>query len=157
MEIGLSQNGKGRYFPLMKSRVRIGADPTCDVVIEAPQVDARHAEIRVSRTGIEIDDLRSAHGTKVNGYAIDEHFLSQGDKIDIGSVSFTLEFHEARQAETARCERCGVETDTRTTRRLSRSLLDSTPRLLCSGCLNQSSPGDAGLMPGFDLDSPFEP
>lgn len=47
--------------------ITIGRDPSCDIVINDPQISRRHAIVRVSDTGkIEIVDL-SSNGTSVNG------------------------------------------------------------------------------------------
>jgi hypothetical protein len=136
MEIGLRHNASGKYYPLARTRVRIGSDPNCDIVLEQDSIAPEHAEIRVTNLGIEIDDLESSSGTFVNDHKIDFHFLSNKDVLQLGEQSYLLEFHQEKRGRSGRCERCGVELDERVTRHISRSILTSGSggRLLCDRC-----------------------
>jgi hypothetical protein len=135
MEIGLRHTESGQYYPLARTRVRAGSDTSCDIVLEHDTIAAEHIEIRVTNLGIEIDDLESESGTFVNDHKIDFHFLSNKDKLVLGSQNYHLEFHQEKRSRGGRCERCGVELDDRSTRRISRSILSTGGnRLLCEQC-----------------------
>jgi hypothetical protein len=80
------------------SRVTVGPDPLvigrlpeCSISLPDPNVSRRHAE--VSRLGDEvvIRDLGSTNGTRVNGLAISEHVLADGDEIALGSTTLRFE------------------------------------------------------------------
>jgi pSer/pThr/pTyr-binding forkhead associated (FHA) protein len=47
-------------------------------------VSRRHAEIYEQGQALRIRDLRSAHGTHVNGFDVNDKGLEAGDRIEIG-------------------------------------------------------------------------
>lgn len=135
MEIGLRHNKSGEYFPLARTRVRVGSDAKCDIVLEHDGIAPEHFEIRVTNLGIEIDDLESPSGTYVNDHKIDCHFLSNKDALKLGAEEYSLEFHQQKRSRGGRCERCGVELDERSSRQISRSILANAPsQQLCTRC-----------------------
>ncbi|MDF1667280.1 MAG: FHA domain-containing protein [Planctomycetota bacterium] len=135
MEIGLRHNNSGEYYPLARTRVRVGSDAKCDIVLEHEGIAAEHFEIRVTNLGIEIDDLESETGTFVNEHKIDYHFLSNKDALKLGAEEYSLEFHQEKRSRGGRCERCGVELDERSSRKVSRSILATgASQQLCNRC-----------------------
>jgi hypothetical protein len=56
----------------------LGRDPTCGLVLEGSLVSRRHALLRASESGIEVEDI-SKHGTLVNGEPL------QGARVQAGS------------------------------------------------------------------------
>jgi serine protease Do len=63
-----------------------------DLVLDDPQVSRHHAVVRPIEGGLEIEDLRSANGTSVNGVAIDgSHRLHDGDVVQVGGVRLTAD------------------------------------------------------------------
>jgi hypothetical protein len=80
------------------TRVRLGADPLvigrledCPITVADPKVSRNHAELRREREGIRIVDLGSTNGTFVNGEAVREAYLDDGDRIDIGPATLVFE------------------------------------------------------------------
>lgn len=71
----------------------IGSDPeACEFVIEDPSVDPRHAIIRRSSEGINLENIDSDSPVKVNNEVLAEScFLNDGDAVTIGDV--TLHFY----------------------------------------------------------------
>jgi len=70
----------------------IGRLPDCAVPLGDPQVSRRHAEIRRDeRGGYRLADLGSTNGTQVNGAAVRDHQLVNGDVITIGATSMRFE------------------------------------------------------------------
>ena len=69
----------------------LGRLPECDVVVADPQASRRHAEIRPAGNGFLLVDLGSMNGTRVNGAAIGEHVLVDGDEIGLGATEFRFE------------------------------------------------------------------
>ena len=62
----------------------IGRDPErCDVVIPERQVSRCHARLTPHPQGVLLEDLGSKNGTFVNGEAVEQHWLQDGDIISI--------------------------------------------------------------------------
>jgi hypothetical protein len=69
----------------------LGRNPTCDVVIDSPEVSRRHAEIAWTPPGVwVIKDLGSSNGTFVNGKRVESCPITADDLIGIGPVSLLL-------------------------------------------------------------------
>ena len=56
-----------------------------------PQASRRHAEVRPSGDGFVVVDLGSMNGTTVNGVAVREQRLDDGDEIGVGSTTIRFE------------------------------------------------------------------
>jgi hypothetical protein len=81
----------GRRVPLGERTVVLGRMADCDVVIADPRGSRRHAEIRPAGNGFVVADLNSMNGTLVNGTAIREHPLADGDEIRLGNTVLRFE------------------------------------------------------------------
>ena len=55
------------------------------------QVSRRHAEVRPAGEGFAVADLGSMNGTTVNGVAVREQALADGDEIGVGSTTIRFE------------------------------------------------------------------
>lgn len=64
----------------------IGRHPDNDVVLTCPSSSGRHAVIKVSESGVYVQDLGSSNGTRVNGAEIEEALLKDGDRVGFGDV-----------------------------------------------------------------------
>ena len=63
-----------------------------DINLDDPEVSRRHAMIRRVNGALEISDLRSANGTRINGSPIDgPRPVSDGDTIEIGQTTLSVE------------------------------------------------------------------
>ncbi len=90
----LLENGKpSKTFRVQKEIVTIGRLAECDVVIADPGASRRHARIRFQDGVYLLTDLGSTNGTQVNGELVQEHPLSDGDRITIGET--VLEFRRS--------------------------------------------------------------
>jgi len=69
----------------------IRAASGANVVIADPRSSRRHAEIRPAGNGFLVADLDSMNGTLVNGTAIREHPLADGDEIRLGNTVLRFE------------------------------------------------------------------
>lgn len=83
----------GRIVALPDQMVSIGRAPDNDVVVGDPATSGHHGRIDVRNGSFWISDLGSTNGTQVNGEAVLEHQLSDGDSIAIGqnTLRFSLE------------------------------------------------------------------
>ncbi len=81
----------GRRVPLGEHTIVLGRMADCDVVVADPRSSRRHAEIRPSGSGFVVTDLGSMNGTLVNGTAIREQPLADGDEIRLGNTVLRFE------------------------------------------------------------------
>lgn len=82
----------GRRFPLERSRIVIGRDADCDIVLDDRQVSRHHAEICWDGSAYVIEDLGSKNKTHVNGHELlSTHRLDDGDEIQI-ALRYKLAF-----------------------------------------------------------------
>lgn len=82
----------GRRLLVPPAGGTVGRSRDCDIVIEDAGVSRRHAEIRPSDGGWEIEDLGSTNGVIVNGAAIrGAHALQAGDRVELGSTEVLFE------------------------------------------------------------------
>jgi hypothetical protein len=85
---------RGHRQPIVAPGILIGRSPECDLRIDDPGVSRRHAELRVtySHEGmhIEVVDLGSTNGTRVNGQRVDSAYLVDGSTITIGNTTMTV-------------------------------------------------------------------
>jgi diguanylate cyclase (GGDEF)-like protein len=86
--------GVGQMFRVGDATV-VGRGETADVRIFDDEISRAHARIEVTDAGVRIHDLGSKNGTLVNGSAIRESELSDGDKIQIGTTTILkFSFHD---------------------------------------------------------------
>ncbi len=81
----------GRRFPLRGSKLTIGAQEGNDIVLATPFVSSHHAEVLVRGKRVELRDLRSKNGTRVNGKAVSASPLEPGDRIEVADVELVYE------------------------------------------------------------------
>ncbi len=79
-------------------RVALGDDTTvigrhaeCQIALDDRKVSRRHAEIRPDGDEFRLVDLGSTNGTEVNGSAVTEHVLADGDTIKVGDTALRFE------------------------------------------------------------------
>ena len=71
--------------------LRLGRDPSNEVVLDAPQVSHFHAQVEKANGDYRLIDLQSTNGTFVNDAPITEPAtLSKGDSIRIGPYRFVV-------------------------------------------------------------------
>ncbi len=80
----------GRRIPIADT-LTIGRLADCAVHLSDTQASRHHAEIRPVPEGNVVVDLESTNGTLVNGAAIREHVLADGDTITIGGTDLVYE------------------------------------------------------------------
>ena len=102
---------------LAEKETTVGRDPSCSVSIDDELVSRKHSVFRRRGDFVEVADLGSRNGTRVNGVTIREPTrLKHGDRIRIGPRE--LVFYDTDQergqvrrqiatGKMARCGRCG--------------------------------------------------
>ncbi|MDE2481083.1 MAG: FHA domain-containing protein [bacterium] len=82
----------GVFF--IDERATIGRSEECDIFLVDPSVSRTHAEIRIERDAVLLDDLGSTNGTFVNGERVTTRRMSSGDEITFGNTQMRLEARE---------------------------------------------------------------
>ncbi len=78
------------------SRLLLGRDAACDLVVDSPHISQRHAVITTAVHDHFIEDLQSTNGTVVNGRVVDRHLLQNGDVVFLGD--YRLKYLNAASA-----------------------------------------------------------
>ncbi len=80
----------GKQFVMYRNPTYLGSSPKCEIYLfKDPAVEPQHAAIHQAGPAYEIEDLRSASGTYVNGRAVVGRVrLADGDQIQIGDTVF---------------------------------------------------------------------
>ena len=84
-------------FQLSSGVYRIGRDASSEVRILDTRASRHHCEIEASGDGFLLRDLKSKNGTYVNGKAVEEKRLEDGDVVTVGewSLRFSLQRKQA--------------------------------------------------------------
>lgn len=143
-----------RDFPLPRTVLSIGRDPSNDLVLPDAMVSRRHAVIECRGAQYYLRDCNSSNGSLVNGDRVSERGLRDGDLVAIGTVRlmFREELEPAEpgakvvqhpSAPRMVCSTC--QADYRQgdlfCRHCGGRLQDAPPRALCTSC------GTAVLLP----------
>lgn len=95
--------GQVLLFPLFKSRMTIGRDPSNDIVLNDSDVSRWHALISWQDKKLEIRDMQSTNGVFVNNVRIhDPVHLKKGNLIILGSNLFVLSREEIADEDLSR-------------------------------------------------------
>lgn len=89
------QDKKPRF--LDREAVIVGRARGCDIGLDAPDISNLHCVISRGPEGYRIRDCASRAGTKINGVSIKAASLHDGDVLQIGPFSFTLQIPELVQ------------------------------------------------------------
>ena len=92
--VSFSVDPNGQHWPVRYGRTSIGSEAGCEIMLAAPGVSSRHAEVMVrdnrGAPKIWVSDNNSTNGTQLNGADIftERPDLSHGDQIAIAGVEF---------------------------------------------------------------------
>ena len=87
----INHDGSKVAFQLSERPIIIGRNPEADLVINDHRASRIHCGLRYLDGAFHIKDLKSKNGTFVNNQRIEYAELKPGDRIQIGSIAFTLE------------------------------------------------------------------
>jgi FHA domain len=88
-----------QLFPLTAEESHIGRLAENDVVLVSPRVSRRHAVVRRTEDGVELTDVGSSNGTKLNGVELRPRFsvaVQPGDRLELADE--ILLFHTSLPA-----------------------------------------------------------
>lgn len=84
--VELNAESAGHAYPLPLGKTYVGRVPECAIVLRSNFTSRKHAEIEYCADGkLFVRDLGSRNGTWIEGRRIDEHLLSDGERIQFGS------------------------------------------------------------------------
>jgi serine/threonine protein kinase len=85
----------GLVCPLPAQRLLlVGRGSRCDVRLSDPAVSRVHCRLELSAGRVTLVDAGSRWGTQVNGQAISQHCLQNGDRIEIGDTELEYQIDE---------------------------------------------------------------
>lgn len=85
-----TEAGESRSFELEADLTTIGRSPSCELVLGDVSISREHATIQRKGDSLTIRDLGSKNGTTVNGVAVAESPVRDGDTIVLGGFALTL-------------------------------------------------------------------
>ncbi len=85
-----TEAGETRVFELTEESTVIGRAPSCSLVLADVSISREHARIVLNGGMLSIRDLGSKNGTTVNGVAVVESPVHDGDTIVLGGFALTL-------------------------------------------------------------------
>lgn len=142
----LPQTRQSARIGSSSERIRIGRDPSNDLVLSHPNVSRFHAEVVRTNGQSELRELGSRHGTYVDGHAVRRTPVSPGSRITIGP--FRLQLDEAEVASTvasARLTATEVVVDAKDVRLLHPTSLTINPGTFV-GIIGGSGTGKTTLL-----------
>ena len=83
--------GPGQQYPLNRDVIHIGRHTENDIVINDKRVSRVHAEIKYQHGQFVLFDLGSLNGVLINGVALRQATLRNGDILAFGNYSFVFE------------------------------------------------------------------
>lgn len=93
------QDERTQRFLTQRPQIAIGRDPDNDLVLDDPRISPHHCQVIHDDGAWRIEDLRSDHGTSVNGAPVHQRRpLLTGDRIFVGAFVIELEELGAREA-----------------------------------------------------------
>jgi hypothetical protein len=90
-----------RRMRLVRLTNLVGRNPACDFTVDHASVSRQHCVLEITDRGLHVKDLSTTNGTKVNGISLDEGYISVGDKLTIGHLTFVVEKDEQEEAVAA--------------------------------------------------------
>jgi pSer/pThr/pTyr-binding forkhead associated (FHA) protein len=95
LQLNIKQGAHAGHTALFDvNPVVIGRDNKCDLVLSDAGVSRKHGRIGWQGGRYFIEDLGSLNGIYVNGRAVKIHWLTHGDSISVGPVTFNFTEHK---------------------------------------------------------------
>jgi serine/threonine protein kinase len=91
----------GRRHVLGAGSITIGRAVECDISIADPKLSRRHCRVVVAAQSVDVEDLGSSWGTRINDRRVERARLQDGDRLEIGGQVFTLRMGVGRRGEDA--------------------------------------------------------
>lgn len=86
----LREGENQKLLQFNQSEITIGRSRENTIQLSNIKASRKHAKIEVDGGTVQISDLGSGNGTRVNGEKVTFHVLSVGDEIKVGDASLVL-------------------------------------------------------------------
>lgn len=83
--------GEWPEIPLDGATIVIGRDATCNARLNSIEVSRRHCSLTPLAGELEVKDLGSTNGIRINGRPVGWGRVRPGDELTIGSIRYQLE------------------------------------------------------------------
>ncbi|MEM7049324.1 MAG: sigma 54-interacting transcriptional regulator [Acidobacteriota bacterium] len=102
LRLVLELDGRRLRRPLVDGELVVGSDAAADLCLSHPSVSRRHARLTVTVDGVEVEDLGSSNGTRIDGSRLLRSVVAAvGQKIRFGAVEGFLEEVDGDDLEAA--------------------------------------------------------
>ena len=88
-------NPSAQRLRIVRSSNLVGRNPACDFTMNHTSISRQHCLLQITERGLHVKDLSTTNGTKVNGINLTEGYVSVGDMLTFGHLSFMVEKDEA--------------------------------------------------------------
>src|ERR1700723_3336851 len=82
---------EGSDIALDRSMVVVGRHPLCDVRLDSLRISRHHCCMTQVKDEIEVRDLGSTNGIRINGERVERGRLRTGDELSIAHIRYRLE------------------------------------------------------------------
>ena len=79
-------------YRLAKTRITVGREPSCDIVINSGSVSHHHCVLFLHEGWWYVNDLDSKNGVKVNSKPVKQHLVPPAATLSVGSVDLTIKY-----------------------------------------------------------------
>ncbi len=87
---------RSRRILLREGYTIVGRAPSSDLVLDDPSVSRFHARLEVRGRRIDVRDLDSTNGTRLNGHPVNYAPVEAGDTITFGGIEAAVELNSAK-------------------------------------------------------------
>lgn len=91
--ISMNKATEGQTIVLGMGTTSMGRSPDNDIHITEDRISRKHSQITFGPGGYALYDLNSENGSFVNGQRVREHFLQDGDIIQVGTFKYLYRDH----------------------------------------------------------------
>jgi hypothetical protein len=91
----------GPDIPVDRAPVVVGRHPQCDARLDSIRVSRRHCVMTEVEGAVEVRDLGSTNGIRINGQRVESGRLRPGDELSIAHIRFRLESGPTNQVTQA--------------------------------------------------------
>lgn len=88
----------GRSYEMNGTAMKLGRSSQCDIALDDPEMSRSHCYLEIRGDELWVADLGSANQTIVNGKAVDECALKNGDEILVGTTKLRVQADSADAA-----------------------------------------------------------
>ncbi len=81
-----------KTYQLTHTRVTVGREPSCDIVINATSVSHHHCVMYLYEGWWYVKDLESKNGIKVNHKPVSQHLVPPGSTLSVGTVDLEARY-----------------------------------------------------------------